>query len=418
MAAVLVAEAAVLLLRPREGVITPAPVQAEAYFSAAQLERARAFRAPQRVLGLAGLAVEVGLLVWLVRRPPRVLGRRFRHPLVAAALAGAALSVAVDAAGLPLRGVARARAKEVGLVTQGWPGWAWDVARGWAIGAVFAGSGAAVAVALIRRSPRGWWLPGSVAVVAFGAATLTVGPVVLDPVFNRFEPVPPGALRADVLRLAERAGVQVGEVYRMDASRRTTAANAYVAGLGATKRVVLYDTLLEGFTPEQVRFVVAHELAHVRHRDLQHGLLFLALVTPAALFAGSRLTARLAPPAPAGWAGPAVLPALALSVVALSTTVTVVSNQLSRRVEARADSFALRLTRAPEPFIAFERRIAVRNVSEPSPPAWSHALFGTHPTTLQRIGIGEAFAAGGQAAPEAEPARRRGVAGRRTRGGS
>ena len=103
-------------------------------------------------------------------------------------------------------------------------------------------------------------MPGSVVVVAFGAVTIYAGPVVLDPLFNKFTPLPAGQTRADVLELARRAGVDVGEVYEVDASRRTTAANAYVTGLGSTKRVVLYDTLLENFTRDELRLVVAHEL--------------------------------------------------------------------------------------------------------------------------------------------------------------
>lgn len=394
LAAVVVAQAAVLVLRPREGIIAPAPVEAAAYFSPAEVRRAEDFRGSQRIIGLAALGVELALLVWLTRHPPPLLRRAFRRPVVAAVLAGAALSLAAAAAPLPLSALARARALDVGLVTRSWGGWAWDLARSWAISAAFAGVGAGAAIALIRRFPQGWWLPGSIVVVLFGAGTVTVGPVVLDPIFNRFDPLPAGQLRTDVLRLAQRAGVQVGDVYVMDASRRTTAANAYVAGLGATKRVVLYDTLLEGFAPEQVRLVVAHELAHVRYADVRGGLVFLALVAPVALFALARLTERLAPAGRDGRLGPAALPALALGVVALTTTVTVVSNQLSRRVEARADVYALQLTGRPEPFIAFERRIALRNVADPTPPAWWHTLFGTHPTTVQRIGIGEAWRSG------------------------
>jgi STE24 endopeptidase len=402
VATLVVAQAAVVLLRPREGVIAPAPVEAAAYFSPEELRRAERFRGPQRVIGLAVLGVELAVLAWLVRRPPRALLRPVRRPVLAAALAGAALSVATAAAPLPLSAFARARAVDVGLVTQSWAGWAWDLARSWAITAAFAAAGAAGAIALVRRFPRGWWLPGSLVVVLFGVGTVYVGPIVLDPIFNRFERLPAGMLRTDVLRLAERAGVQVGEVYVMDASRRTTAANAYVTGLGATKRVVLYDTLLEGFPPEQVRLVVAHELAHVRHADLRGGLVFLALVAPVGVLAAARLTDRLAPvPGPDGRHGPGALPALALSVALVSTTVTAVSNQLSRGVEARADSYALALTRQPEPFIAFERRIALRNVADPTPPRWSHALFGTHPTTLQRIGIGVAFSRAAAPRPQA-----------------
>ena len=88
--------------------------------------------------------------------------------------------------------------------------------------------------------------------------------------------------------MADKAGVKVGEVYEMDASRRTTAANAYVGGLGSTKRVVLYDTLLREFSPEEVRLVVAHELGHVHYRDVPRGLIYLAIVAPFGMFAVAR----------------------------------------------------------------------------------------------------------------------------------
>jgi STE24 endopeptidase len=387
VAAVVVAEAAVALMWPRHGVIEPAPVRAASYFSDAELERGRDFRRPQLLLSLAVLATEFVLLGLLVRRPPRLLRGPFRRPIVAAAVAGAALSVLVSAAPLPLKVVARQRAKDVGLVTQGWGGYAFDVVRTWAISAIFAAIGAAVAVALIRRMPRAWWIPGSVAIVAFGAVSTYAGPIVLDPIFNRFTPLPSGQTRADVLELARRAGVDVGQVYVMDASRRTTAANAYVNGLGHTKRVVLYDNLLDDFSREEVRLVVAHELGHVRYDDVPRGLVWLAIATPFGLFAASRITLRLAP-SQEERAGPAVLPALALGVTAMALVITCVSNQLSRRVEARADSFALELTHESDAFISFQRRIALQNVSDPDPWGWSSFLLGTHPTTIDRIGLG------------------------------
>ncbi|HEV2777535.1 MAG TPA: M48 family metalloprotease, partial [Solirubrobacteraceae bacterium] len=256
---------------------------------------------------------------------------------------------------------------------------------------VIAGLGAATAVGLIRRYPRGWWVPGSVLVVAFGVVSIYAGPVVLDPIFNKFQALPAGQTRSDVLELAERAGVDIGEVYSVDASRRSTAANAYVAGLGSTKRVVLYDTLLENFERDEVRLVVAHELAHQHHRDVPNGLLYVAIVAPFGLLAVAQLTRRLGPDAEPG---PAMLPALALSLIVMTTTITTISNQLSRQVEARADTYALTLTGEPKPFIGFERRIALRNLSDPDPPGWQTALLATHPPTIERIGIGVAYERG------------------------
>ncbi len=391
VAAVAAAQTAVLLLRPRGGVIEPAAVSARSYFSASQIERSRAYRRPALALYGAQLAIEGALLLALARRPPGRLRGPFRRPLVAGVAAGAVLSAGLTVATLPLSAVSRQRALGAGLATQSWPGWAADVAKSTAIGAGLAGVGAAVLLALMRRFPRTWWAPTAVAAVAVGALFLYAGPVVLDPLFNRFKPLPPGGTRTDVLDLARAAGVKVGEVYEVDASRRTTAANAYVTGLGATKRVVLYDTLLDHFTRDEVRLVVAHELGHVHYRDVPHGLIFLALVAPLSTLAAQRLSERLSPRA---GASPAGLPAIALSLALMAGAVGVVSNQLSRGIEARADSFSLALTGAPEPFIGFERRITVRNLAEPDPPGWVVALLGTHPPTVERIGAAVAYERG------------------------
>jgi len=387
IAALVVAEAAVLLMRPRERGPEPLPVDASAYFSPAQLTRAEDFRSGQRRLFGVRVAVELGVLVLLVRRPPRRLARLARRPVLAGAVAGATVSLVVGLAPLPVRAVARERARDVGLITQGWPGWAGDVVRSEAIGAGIAAAGGSLLVVGMRRFGRGWWLPGAAVVVAFGVVLTYASPIVLDPIFNRFTPLPAGQVRADVLELARRAGVDVGEVYVMDASRRTTAANAYVAGLGTTKRVVLYDTLLRDFDPAEVRLVVAHELGHVRYADVPRGLLWLALVAPFGMLAAARLGERLTPrDAPAHAAVPAVALALALLVPAI----TAIANQLSRAVERRADAYSLELTGEPETLVAFQRRIAIQNVSDPTPPPLLHALLGTHPTTLERIGLAEA----------------------------
>jgi STE24 endopeptidase len=392
VAAFVVAEAAVLLLRPRNGVIAPVPVDPRSYFTPAELDRARDYRNGQLVLFAASTAIDAALLVWLVRRPPARLRGPFRRPVLVGAGAGAALSVGLAAATLPVGAISHHRSVEVGLSTQDWGPWLGDVAKSTAIGAAFAGIGAAAALALMRRLPRTWWIPGSVLAVGFATASIYLGPVVLDPVFNRFTTLPEGRTRGDVLALAREAGVDVGQVYEVDASRRTTASNAYVTGLGRTKRVVLYDNLLEDFSRDEVRLVVAHELGHVHYRDVPRGLLYVALVAPVALYAAALTTRRLAPPEPRP--GPAALPALALSIAVVSIGVTVVANQLSRRIEARADSYSLRLTDAPEPFIGFERGIALRNVGDPDPPAWLVALLATHPPTVDRIGIAKAFEAG------------------------
>src|SRR3954471_11305110 len=304
-------------MRPRDRGLDPLPVRARAYFSPAEIERAEDFRRGQVWLGLGQMALGIGALVVMVRRPPRGLMAR-RRPVVAGAATAAAVALVAGLAPLPLRAIARERAKDVGLVTQDWVGWVGDVVKSEAISAVFAGAGGALLVVAMRRAGRRWWVPGAVLVVAFGAVTVYRGPVVLDPLFNKFTPLPQGELRRDVLDLADRAGVDVGQVYEMDASRRTTAANAYVTGIGRTKRVVIYDNLLKKFTPEETRLVVAHELGHVHYRDVPHGLLYLAIVAPFGMVAVARLGERIAPRrAPTAAAVPAVVLSIALIAPAI-----------------------------------------------------------------------------------------------------
>ena len=398
LVAVAAAGAATFLLRPRSGLIEPAPVDVEAYFTSLQLERAQDFRSVQRLLGIGGLVVSTGTLALLAWRPPRrLLERLGRRPLLGAAAAGGGISVVLVVVGLPISAWQRSRALDVGLATQSWPDWAGDLLKSTAISALLAAAGGLLALVLIRRFPRNWWAPAAGVIVAFGVITIWLWPVVIDPIFNDFEKLHDGPVRQDVLRLAGEAGVDVGEVYRVDASRRTTAANAYVGGLGHSKRVVLYDNLLDDFPRDEVRLVVAHELGHQKHGDLLRGLAWLALVAPAGTFLAQRLAEAFGRRYGLGdlsvKPGPIVLPAVALAVALAALLLGSASNLLSRQVEARADAFALRLAGDAAAFEDFEKRIAVRNISDPDPPALTQFLFGTHPTTIERIGIGEAFRA-------------------------
>src|SRR3954449_12620642 len=354
--AVFAAGAATLALRPRHGLIHPAPVAAEAYFSPSELDRARDYRGPQPLLGLGGLAIEAGTLAFLALRPPRRLRRALergqRRPIVAAAGAGAAFAVLLVVVQLPVSIPAEQRARDFGLSTQNWGSWTVDLLKSTGISIVLTAIGAMILMGVIRRFPRTWFALGAAALVALSAVFVFFSPVLIDPIFNKFERLPNGPVRTEVLQLADRAGVDVGQVYRVDASRRTTGANAYVNGLGHTKRVVLYDNLLRDFPPDQVRSVVAHELGHVKHRDVPRGLLWLAIVAPAGMLVVQRLTERLAPEARLGrGAGPAVLPAAALSIGLVAFLLNVPGNAMSRRVEASADAYSLKLDDNPAAMI-------------------------------------------------------------------
>ena len=388
VAALVVAEAAVVIMRPR-GLVVPLDVASRAYFSAAQIEKAEAYRTGQLWLFGARMAIELGVLAFIVARPPRILLRPRRRQVLAGAAAAAALSVTLTLVTLPVSIVSRERSKDVGLVTQSWVGYASDVTKSTAIGALLAGAGGALLIFGMRRFGRRWWAPAAAVVVGFGVVTTYLTPIVLDPLFNKFTPLPDGKTRSTVLSLAREAGVDVGQVYVMDASRRTTAANAYVTGIGRTKRVVLYDNLLKEFSPGEVRLVVAHELGHVHYSDVPHGLLYLLLVAPFGMLAAARLGERMAPRDSLGTA--AAVPAVVLAVGIMAPAITTISNQLSRGVESRADQFSLELAGEPETFIGFQKRIALTNVSDPDPPRGIRFLLGTHPSTIERIGRAERF---------------------------
>jgi Zn-dependent protease with chaperone function len=404
VAAVALAEVAAQALRPRTGLLDAAPAEVLAHFDAGDIARARRYGRGQLALGVAGMGAEAALLVWLVRRDRR----RSEPPadgLAKVGARGATLSIVLAVAPLPFAAMIRRRALDAGLATQSWGGWASDVVRSGALASAFAAAGAVIVAATMRRFGSRWWAPTAAGSVGVAAVVTLAGPILLEPIFNDFTPLPEGELRRDVLALAERAGVRVGEVFEVDASRRTTAANAYVNGLGATRRIVLYDTLLESFSPEEARTVVAHELAHVRYRDVPRLLAFAALVAPAATRAVARLAERLEGRTTPG------LPALALAGGVVSSAVGVVARQLSRAIERRADAFSLSLTDAPEAFVSFERRITRQNLADPDPPRWLTRLIGTHPSIVERIGIANAYAAGARPTRRGLPRRLRTPAG-------
>ena len=389
--AVACAEGAARALAPRGGTIASAPVDPAEHFDAAQIARAKRYGRGQLALGAAGAATEAVLLVALVRRDRR--GRTPAGSLRAVAARGAGLSLGLAVAPLPFTALMRKRAIDAKLATQSWPAWAADVARSTALAAGFASTGAVVVGALMRRYGERWWAPAAAGSVGVAVLVTLAGPVLLEPIFNDFTPLEDGELRREVLALAERAGVRIGEVFEVDASRRTSAANAYVSGLGVTRRVVLFDTLTSTFTMEEARTVVAHELAHVRYRDVPRLLAFAAIVAPAGTRAVAAVAQRLDERETPG------LPALALAGAFVSSAVGIVARRLSRAVERRADSFALALTDAPEAFVSFERRITRQNLADPDPPRWLTRLLATHPPIVERIGIADAYAAGERPTP-------------------
>jgi STE24 endopeptidase len=397
VAAVVVAEAAAWLLRPRE-IETPVHADESAYFSHAELTKARDYASGQRLILVGSLVAEGVVLILLATGRPavsrRALERLGGRPVLGGAAAAAGLSVAVGVVTVPFGIWAHERSVDVGLSTQSIGSWAVDWTKATTIGAILAGAIGTLGLWLMRRFGSRWWIPGTVGVVIGATVISWLAPVVIAPLFNKFKELPPGQTRTDVLDLAQRAGVDVGQVYEVDASRRTTAINAYVNGIGSSKRVVLYDTLLKDLNRGERNSVVAHELGHVHGNDIWRGLLFVAIVTPLALIFVSGMSRAIATHRGAEPGQPAYLPALALAIGATSLVIGIAGNQLSRGVEERADTFALQLTNDPKGMIELQQQLADRNLSDPDPPdAWTF-VFGTHPPAIERIGAALAWERG------------------------
>jgi len=217
---------------------------------------------------------------------------------------------------------------------------------------------------------------------------------VLEPLFNRFSPLDDPALEAGLRSLAERAGVPVRDVLVADASRRTRRENAYVSGLGATRRIVLFDNLLNESEPRQIRLVVAHELGHRRARHVERGTL-VAMAGAAAvvlvLWALLSWPALLGAIGASGPGDPRVAPLLLLVVSVFELIGLPLGAGLSRRWEREADRSSLELTRDPEAFESAHRRLAAANLADLEPPRVLYALLFSHPTPPERIAAARAW---------------------------
>lgn len=368
-----------------------------------QVARGRALQAALRVPSygslVLGLVVALGLgLTPLGSRLVEAVARPWGgHWLAAAVLGGLAVLFVGQAATLPLAAWRHRILVRHGLSTQGWGGWAVDLAKAAAITALIGAVVLAVFFTITRLMPGWWW-----AVAAAGAAGLVVllsfvFPVLVEPVFNTFTPMEPGPLRTELMAMAERDGVPVRDVLVADASRRTRAVNAYVSGLGPTRRIVVYDTLLAEAPPEHVVSVVAHELAHAKHQDVAVGTALGALGAAAAVVGLYLLGSWGGLLRAAGVDSIAEPRALAL-LVAVVTVVGLLSAPgqalVSRQVEARADAHALALTGDPAAFAAMQAGLSAVNRSDPDPPRWEYLLFASHPSTVERMAMARAWERG------------------------
>ncbi|MGC4796795.1 M48 family metalloprotease [Micromonospora saelicesensis] len=368
---------------------------------AEQVAKGREFRAALRPGGYTALAV--GLLIALAlgltplgSRLVELVGRPFGgHWAAQAVLGGLAVVLVADLVTLPFAAWRQSVLTRYGLSTNGWSGWAVDLLKSYAVSAVIGAVALFGFYAVIRLAPRWWWAFGAAGAAVLVVLLSFVLPVVVEPVFNRFTPMEQGQLRTELMSMAARDGVPVRDVLVADASRRTRAVNAYVSGLGPTRRVVVYDTLLREATPAEVTAVVAHELGHAKDSDVAAGTLTGALGAAAAVVALYLLGSwgpllRLA--GVDSVAQPRAFPLLVALVTVAGLVAAPVQALMSRRVEARADAHALALTNDPESFESMQRRLGSVNLGDPDPPRWEYLYSASHPSTVERMAAARAYA--------------------------
>ncbi len=366
----------------------------------AELSRAESFAAALRPASLAslllGLAVAgvLGLTrlgARVVRAAGRPLGGRWAGEVLLGVLV---LAVIGRLATLPLSAYGEVVRHRYGLSTRSWGLWLRDVVVATGIDAALTALGMVALVWLARRAPRTWWAWGAAGAAGLVVAGSFLWPVLVEPAFNRFEPMPAGQLRTDLLELAEANGTPVQDVLVSDASRRTTALNAYVSGFGSTRRIVVYDTVLEQLSDAQIESITAHELGHVANDDVLVGTLIGALGAAAGIaLLGGLLGPRLLRRAGANSvADPRVVPLVLFLVAVGALLSTPLQNAVSRQVEVRADVHALDLTGDPGTFVEMQRGLARTNLSDPDPPVAWHRFFGSHPTLAQRVALAERWA--------------------------
>ncbi len=374
----------------------PDAVTASSVFTQEQIDRGEHYALWARIWSWSGLAVALAVAAWLgFGRTGRRWAARLRGWWwVRVVVVVLGLTLVGELATLPFGVALRRLGLDEGLVTSTWAAWGLDQVKGLLITVIGTSIAVVALVACMRRLPRLW--PAVAGLVA--ALLVVLGsfayPLVVEPVFNRFASLPDGPLRSDVLALADKEGVAVDDVLVADASRRTTTLNAYVSGFGHSRRVVLYDTLVDGSPHGETLSVVAHELAHAKYDDVLTGTLLGA----AGALVGVGLLGLLLPgvrrePGEDGGDEVSAVPRV-LALVAIATVlVAPLENGISRAIETRADQTALEVTNAPQAFVDLQRRLAVRSHADPTPPAWSQWWFGSHPTVLQRIGLANQFQA-------------------------
>ena len=276
------------------------------------------------------------------------------------------------------------------LSTQRFRSWIWDEVKGFLVGLALGTVVVELVYFTIRQCPQNWWLLAWALFMVLFVVLAQLAPVLLFPIFYKFEPLDNEDLRRRLVMLGQRAGTRVRGIYRWRLSEKSKKANAALTGLGATRRVILADTLLDNYTPEEIEAVLAHELGHHVHHHILKSILVQAAITLLGFWAANwvlhyavdqHMFEQLSDFAD--------LPLLALVSVVLSFLLMPVLNAYSRFNERQADRYAFESIASIEPFISSMNKLAEQNLAERTPSKWVEWFFHSHPSISRRVAAAE-----------------------------
>ncbi|ABO51719.1 Ste24 endopeptidase [Desulforamulus reducens MI-1] len=373
-------------------ILFPGKVAPEAlhYFSAEQISQGRDHSRSQQLLFLIGVLTEILLIVWFIWSGKAAGfsgwlqrangGNYYRSSL----LFFLALWVVLRLIHLPLSYFGSFYLqRKWGFSTQTLGSWWLDYLKGAGLDLIFSAFGVLLFFWILKHWPRTWWLVGASLFSIWLVVQNFIWPVVVSPLFNRFEPAKDPAILSMVNELASKADIPVDEVLVMDASRRTTRANAYFAGLAGTKQIVLYDTLLKNYPPDQVKAVIAHEMAHWRQGHIIKGLT-LGIIGNFLLWGLLFIFIRSVLP-PSRYHPPYTWALTILFFLTVSFATSPLQNTISRSMEKEADQVSIQLTGDVAAAIGLQINLVSKNSSDVSPPAFIEWFSYSHPAVLNRI---------------------------------
>jgi STE24 endopeptidase len=365
----------------------------------ADSQESRQYNRTKRWLGVADFAIGFGLLIVLLAtgwsgtlRDVAERGASQNYPL-AVFLYVAMLMLISKAIGIPLEFYEFRLEHRYNLSNQKFRSWFWDEVKGFLIGFVMATIVVELLYSLIRQTQQHWWIIAWAVFLGLMILLAQVAPIVLFPIFYKFEPLDNEELKRRLIVLSERAGTRVRGVYKWHLSEKSKKANAALTGLGPTRRIILADTLLDNYSDDEIEAVLAHELGHHVHRHILKSIFVQAAVTFLGFWLANEVL-RFAVERRNMFetmSDFANLPLLILVSTVLSFLLMPALNAYSRFNERQADRYCFQSVATVEPFISSMNKLAQQNLSEKTPSRWVEWLLHSHPAVTKRVSAAQAW---------------------------